>query len=145
MSEIPPDNVSDERLKEILLTVKTIAVVGASRTPGKPAHFVPLYLKSKGYNIIPVNPFADEIFGLKSYKSLLEIPEEINVELVDVFRPSEEVKKVIEEAVKRKIKIVWLQEGIYNEEAVKLAKENGIEIIWNRCIMKTHRKLLENY
>jgi predicted CoA-binding protein len=123
---------------------KIIAVVGASRTEGKPAHFVPAYLKSKGYKIIPVNPFADEILGEKAYKSLLDIPPDIKIDVVDVFRPSEEVTKVVEEAIKRGVKIVWLQSGIYNKEAVELAKKNNIEIIWDRCMMETHKRLFKS-
>jgi predicted CoA-binding protein len=144
MSEIPPDNVPEERIKEILEKSKIIAVVGASRTEGKPAHFVPAYLKSKGYKIIPINPFADEILGEKAYKSLLDIPPDIKIDVVDVFRPSEEVTKVVEEAIKRGVKIVWLQSGIYNKEAVELAKKNNIEIIWDRCMMETHKRLFKS-
>ncbi|MDT7864927.1 MAG: CoA-binding protein [Thermoproteota archaeon] len=144
MSTIPPDNVPEERIKEILEKSKVIAVVGASRTEGKPAHFVPAYLKSKGYKIIPVNPFADEILGEKAYKSLLDIPPDIKIDVVDVFRPSEEVTKVVEEAIKRGVKIVWLQSGIYNKEAVELAKKNNIEIIWDRCMMETHKRLFKS-
>ena len=144
MSGIPPDNVSEERIKEILEKSKIIAVVGASRTEGKPAHFVPAYLKSKGYKIIPINPFADEILGEKAYKSLLDIPSDVKIDVVDVFRPSEEVTKVVEEAIKRGVKIVWLQSGIYNKEAVELAKKNNIEIIWDRCMMETHKRLFKS-
>jgi predicted CoA-binding protein len=144
MSGIPPDNVPEERIKEILEKSKIIAVVGASRTEGKPAHFVPAYLKSKGYKIIPINPFADEILGEKAYKSLLDIPPDIKIDVVDVFRPSEEVTKVVEEAIKRGVKIVWLQLGIYNKEAVELAKKNNIEIIWDRCMMETHKRLFKS-
>jgi predicted CoA-binding protein len=144
MSKIPPDNILEERIKEILEKSKIIAVVGASRTEGKPAHFVPAYLKSKGYKIIPINPFADEILGEKAYKSLLDIPPDIKIDVVDVFRPSEEVTKVVEEAIKRGVKIVWLQSGIYNKEAVELAKKNNIEIIWDRCMMETHKRLFKS-
>jgi predicted CoA-binding protein len=144
MSGIPPDNVPEERIKEILEKSKIIAVVGASRTEGKPAHFVPAYLKSKGYKIIPINPFADEILGEKAYKSLLDIPPDIKIDVADVFRPSEEVTKVVEEAIKRGVKIVWLQLGIYNKEAVELAKKNNIEIIWDRCMMETHKRLFKS-
>lgn len=144
MSEIPPDEFSDERLKEILMKAKNIAVVGASNTPGKPAHHVPLYLKTKGYRIIPVNPFHEEVIGEKSYKSLREIPKDIKIDVLDVFRPSQEVKKVVQEAIERGgISLIWLQEGIYDKEAVELAKKNGIEIVWNRCMMKTHKRLVE--
>jgi predicted CoA-binding protein len=145
MREIPDDGYSDEKLKEILKNSKTIAVVGASRTSGKPAHYVPLYLKTKGYKIIPVNPFADEVFGEKSYKSLKDIPKDIKIDIVDVFRPSEDVINVVKDAIERgDIKLIWLQEGIYNKEAVELAKKNNIEIIWNRCMMKTHKRLIES-
>jgi predicted CoA-binding protein len=144
MSKIPPDNVPEERIKEILEKSKIIAVVGASRTEGKPAHYVPAYLKSKGYKIIPINPLADEILGEKAYKSLLDIPPDIKIDVVDVFRPSEEVTKVVEEAIKRGVKIVWLQSGIYNKEAVELAKKNNIEIIWDRCMMETHKRLFKS-
>jgi len=145
MSEIPDDGYSDEKLKEILKNSKIIAVVGASRTSGKPAHYVPLYLKTKGYKIIPVNPFADEVFGEKAFKSLKEIPKDIKIDIVDVFRPSEDVINVVKDAIERSdIKLIWLQEGIYNKEAVELAKKNSIEVIWNRCIMKMHKRLIES-
>ncbi len=143
MSEIPDDGFKEEELKELLEKSKTIAVVGASNTSGKPAHFVPLYLKTKGYKIIPVNPFHEVVIGEKSYKSLKDIPKEIKIDIVDVFRPSQEVKKVVEEAIERGgINYIWLQEGIYDKDAVDLASKHGIKVIWNRCMMKTHKKLI---
>ncbi|HLI46908.1 MAG TPA: CoA-binding protein [Geobacterales bacterium] len=145
MSQIPDDGFSDEELKKILENSKVVAVVGASRTSGKPAHYVPAYLKTKGYKIIPVNPFADEILGEKTFKSLKDIPKETNIDVVDVFRPSEDVINVVKDAIERGgIKLIWLQEGIYNKEAVDLAKKNGIKVIWNRCMMKTHKRLIES-
>ena len=104
--------------------MRNVAVVGMSNTEGKPANFVPKYLIGKGYNVIPVNPTTTEILGRKSYSSISEVPE--NIEIVDVFRRSEDVPNVVMDALKKKgIKYIWMQEGIYNEEAERKAKENG--------------------
>ncbi len=124
-----------------VLQFKNIAVVGMSKSEGKPAHFVPKYLIDHGYNVIPVNPTVNEILGRKSYPAVSEIPEDVDV--VDVFRRSEDVPSVIDDAIRKKgIKVVWMQSGIYNEEAEKKAKENGIEVIFNRCMMVEHRQHL---
>ena len=122
----------DDKIKEILNKTKTMAVVGASRDPNKAAHRVPKHMQRLGYKIIPVNPFASTILGEKSYKSLREIPEP--VDLVNVFRPSEEALEVVKEAILIKPKYIWLQLGIENEEAKQIAEEAGIEIIMNRCL-----------
>jgi len=135
---IPHDGFSDEDIVEIL-KLKRIAVVGMSRDPRKAAHLVPKYLLENGYEIIPVNPYADEILGLKVYKSLKEIPEDIDI--VEVFRPSDEVLDIVREAVEKNVKVIWLQEGIYNREAVEYAKKHGIKIVWNRCMYVEHRRL----
>lgn len=111
-----------------------------SRDPQKPANYVPRYLLSKGYIIVPVNPTATEILGLKSYRSLLEL--DTVVDVIDVFRPSEEVLGVAEQAVKIRPKVFWMQEGIYNEAAAKLLSANGIKAVWNRCMMREHMRLL---
>src|SRR5512135_1962573 len=103
------DSFTDDEIRKIY-SLKNIAVVGMSKNPDKAAHYVPKYLHDHGYNIIPVNPTATEILGKKCYPSLLDIPVEIDI--VDVFRPSEQVKPVIEESVKIKPKVIWLQEGI---------------------------------
>ena len=125
-----------------VLQFKNIAVVGMSKNEGKPAHFVPKYLIDHGYNVIPVNPTVNEILGLKSYPSVSEIPEDIDV--VDVFRRSEDVPSVIDDAIRKKgIKVVWMQSGIYNEEAEKKAKENGMDVVFNRCMMVEHRQHLQ--
>jgi predicted CoA-binding protein len=113
-----------------------------SKNEGKPAHFVPKYLIGHGYNVIPVNPTASEILGRKSYPSVSKIPEDVDV--VDIFRRSEDVPSVIDDAIGKKgIKVVWMQSGIYNEEAEKRAKENGIDVIYNRCMMVEHTKYLQ--
>jgi predicted CoA-binding protein len=127
--------------KEILTNYNSIAVVGFSANTEKTAHRVPIYLIEQGYNVIPVNPVADKIAGLKVYHNLLSIPDEI--EIVNVFRPSSDCYNVAMEAVERKkskgdVKVLWLQEGITNDEAKKLAEENGIEFIEDKCILKEH-------
>ena len=138
MESIPPDGLTDEEIRQIL-SLKRVAVVGMSRDPAKPAHYVPKYLLERGYEIIPVNPTADVILGLRVYKSLREVQGPVDV--VDVFRPSEAVPEVVREAVFVRPKVVWLQEGIYHPEAVEIARANGIKIAWNRCMMKEHRRL----
>jgi predicted CoA-binding protein len=125
-----------------VLQMKNIAVVGMSKNEGKPAHFVPKYLIDHGYNVIPVNPTVNEILGRKSYPAVYEIPEDVDV--VDVFRRSEDVPSVIDDSIRKKgIKVIWMQSGIYNEEAEKKAKENGIDVIFNRCMMVEHRQHLQ--
>lgn len=124
-------------IKEILNTYKTVAVYGISSNFEKAAYTVPKFLDSKGYNIIPINPTADIILGKKVYKKLIDVEEEI--EILDVFRPSEQTLQVVKEAIERKqkrgdIKVIWLQEGIYNEEAKNLALENGFEFVQDKCI-----------
>jgi predicted CoA-binding protein len=121
--------------------LKNIAVVGMSRNEEKPAHFVPKYLMEHGYNVIPVNPTLTEVLGKKSYPSIAEIPERIDI--VDIFRKSEDVLVVVDDAIKKKdeIKVIWMQEGIYNEEAERRAKENGIDVVYNRCMMAEHKRL----
>ena len=138
MGPIPPDGLTDEEIRQIL-SLKRVAVAGMSRDPAKPAHYVPKYLLERGYEIIPVNPTADVILGLRVYKSLREVQGPVDV--VDVFRPSEAVPEVVREAVFVRPKVVWLQEGIYHPEAVEIARANGIKIAWNRCMMKEHRRL----
>ena len=125
-----------------VLQFKNIAVVGMSKNVEKPAHFVPKYLIDHGYNVIPVNPTVNEILGRKSYPAVSEIPEDVDV--VDVFRRSEDVPSVMDDVIRKKgIKVVWMQSGIYNEEAEKKAKENGIDVIFNRCMMVEHRQYLQ--
>jgi predicted CoA-binding protein len=133
------DTHSDDELRKIY-DLKDIAVVGMSKNVEKAAHYVPKYLIEKGYNVIPVNPTTTEILGRKSYSSISEVPE--NIDIVDVFRRSEDVPNVVMDALKKKgIKYIWMQEGIYNEEAERKAKENGFDVVYNRCIMAEHRRI----
>jgi predicted CoA-binding protein len=137
-SSLGKDAHSDSELKGIL-NLRNVAVVGISRDPAEPAHFVPRYLKEHGYNIIPVNPSAQEILGQRCYASLVDVNEPIDI--VDVFRPSQNVPPVVEAAIKKHVRVVWLQEGIHNPTAEDEARRAGIEVVWNRCMMKEHARL----
>ena len=132
------DSHSDEEIKEIF-SLKNVAVVGMSKNQGKAAHYVPKYLSENGYNIIPVNPTADQILDKKSYHSLDEIDQDIDI--VDVFRPSDQVLPFVQEAIKKKPKVIWLQEGIHNSEAEELARKEGIKVVFNRCMLAEHQRL----
>ena len=132
------DSHSDEEIKQIF-SLKKIAVVGMSRHTTKAAHFVPKYLTEQGFDITPINPNTDEILGEKSYPSISSIDHPIDV--VDIFRPSEQVLPVVQDAIKLKPKVIWLQEGIHNTEAEELARSNGIMIIFNRCMLAEHQRL----
>jgi len=123
--------------REIFESYETIAVYGMSKNPAKAAHSVPVYMHDQGYNVIPINPSVDSILELKAYPSLDEVPDKI--EILNVFRPSEQALDVVKEAVKRHkekgdIKLIWLQQGIESEEGKKLALDNGIEFVQNRCM-----------
>lgn len=140
--------MSQDRIEEILSKYKTIAVVGLSREPEKDSYRVSAYLKKNGFCIIPVNPFADEILGEKSYKSLFNIPPEIQktIEVVDIFRPSKHVPLIVEQAIKLKAvhgkpHVVWMQLGIVSEEAAELAKKAGLIVVMNKCMMIEHLRL----
>jgi len=123
-----------------ILELRNIAVVGMSNTEGKPANFVPKYLIENGFNIIPVNPTTSEVLGRKSYANISDVREQVDI--VDVFRRSEDVPIVVEDAInKRGVKVIWMQSGIYNKEAERRAKENGIDVVFNRCMKVEHSML----
>jgi uncharacterized protein len=133
------DKNSDEELRRIY-SFKNIAVVGMSPTEGKPSNYVPKYLIEKGYNVIPVNPFYDEILGNKSYPKVSDIPHQVDI--VDIFRKSEDVLPVVQDAIlKNGIKVIWMQLGIYNREAKEIAEKRDISVIYDRCILKEHQRL----
>ena len=136
------DSHSDDEIKKFY-TLKNIAVVGMSKNEDKPAHYVPKYLIDHGYHIIPVNPTATEILGRKSYPTVSSIPDKIDI--VDIFRRSEDVPSVVEDTIKKEgIKVIWMQEGIYSKEAEKIAKEKDIPAVYNRCMMAEHRRLFND-
>ena len=126
-----------DAIHELLSRVKTIAVVGLSDNPMRPSHGVTAYMQAQGYRIIPVNPHIDEALGEKSYASLLDVPEKID--LVDVFRRPEFVDEIVEQAIRLKIPAIWLQEDVINERAALHARQAGIFVAMDLCILKEHR------
>ena len=132
------DPHSDEEIIEIL-KMKKVAVVGMSKNPDKAAHYVPKYLHDNGYDVTPVNPNADVILKKQCYDEITDVPDYI--EIVDIFRPSDHVMSIIKEAIKKKPKVIWLQEGIHNKEAEKLARDAGITVVFNRCMLAEHSRL----
>jgi hypothetical protein len=134
--------MEDKKLKETLSSCKTVVVVGISPKEDRPSYVVASYLKSRGYRIIPVRPDGDEVFGKKVYHHLLEIPGEIEVDVVDIFRKYADVPPVVEEAIQRKAKVVWMQEGVIHEEAALKAGKAGLKVVMDRCMKKEHQRLL---
>jgi hypothetical protein len=134
--------MTEEDIREILLNFKTIAVVGISPKEDRPSYIVASYLKSKGYRVIPVRPDGEVILGEKVYHSLAEIPKEIGVEIVDIFRRPEDVPPVVEEAIQQRAKVVWMQEGVIHKEAGAKAEKAGLKVVMDRCMKKDHQKLI---
>jgi len=132
------DTHTDEQIVEIL-QMQRVAVVGISRHPEKAAHFVPKYLSENGFHIIPINPNADTILGRKCHQRISGVTEPIDI--VDVFRPSEQVLSVVRDALKAKPKAIWLQEGIHSPKAEELARSRGIKVVFNRCMLAEHQRL----
>lgn len=131
---------TDDEVREIL-ELNTIAVVGCSSTPGKDAHEIPRYLQGHGYEVVPVNPNADEVLGRAAYDSLADVTEDIDV--VDVFRPSPEVAGIVDQALARDdVEVVWLQLGIHDDEAVARAEAAGVRVVQDRCMKPEHRRLI---
>ena len=132
-------NPSDTEIKDMLSKCKTIVVIGMSKNPEKDAYRIPQFLKTKGYRVIPVNPTVDEIAGEKSYKRLADIPDQVDI--VDVFRPSDDVPNYVEGVIAKKPKVFWLQLGIENTSAEEKVASAGIKVVYNRCIMQEHKRL----
>tara|TARA_B100002003_G_scaffold131581_1_gene121676 strand:- start:308 stop:718 length:411 start_codon:yes stop_codon:yes gene_type:complete len=133
------DSYTDDEIRNFL-SLKKVAVIGISRSESKAAHFVPKYLLENGFDIIPVNPNSNEILSKKCYKEITEV--EGDIDIVDVFRPSEDVLPFVRDAIKKNPKVIWLQEGIHNEEAENLAREHGIDVVFNRCMLAEHQRLM---
>lgn len=130
----------DQTMKDILRSAKTIASVGLSSNQEKESFWIASYLKDQGYRIIPVNPTADEILGEKAYPDLESVPEKIDV--VQVFRKAEDVPPVVDSAIKAGAKVVWMQEGIVNEEAAEKGRQAGLQVVMDACMRATHRRLI---
>ena len=131
---------SDQMMKDILVSAKTIASVGLSSNPEKESYWIVKYLQDQGYRVIPVNPTAEEILGEKAYPDLESVPEAIDV--VQVFRKSEDVPPVVESAIRAGAKVVWMQEGIVNQDAAGKAREAGLQVVMDACMRVTHRRLI---
>jgi len=133
------DSHSDEEITQIL-RMKKVAVIGMSKYEEKAAHFVPKYLLQNGYDVTPVNPTTHEILEKKCYTEITDVPHDVDI--VDVFRPSEDVSSIINGVIKKKPKVMWLQEGIHNIEAENLAMNSGIDVVYNRCMLAEHQRLM---
>jgi predicted CoA-binding protein len=132
------DSNSDEKIMDIL-SMKTIAVIGMSKNSSKAAHHVPKYLIDHGYDVTPVNPNADIILEKQCYDSISEIKG--HVDIIDVFRPSDQISSIIRNCIAKKPKVIWLQEGIHDSESEELARQAGITVIFNRCMLAEHQRL----
>ncbi len=130
---------SRETIKRILDECRAVAVVGLSSNPARPSHSVANYIQRQGYRVIPVNPNEREVLGEKSYATLAEVPERID--LVDVFRKSEEAGAVVDEAIKIGAKAVWLQEGVIDRAAARRAQDAGLLVVMDRCWLKEHARM----
>ena len=128
-----------EKTKSLLKNSKTIAIVGISRDENSASNICGDYLKNQGYKIIPINPHAESILGIPALKSLENIKEKVDI--VDVFRPSVEAEEITKKAIKIGVKCIWLQEGIINIKAKKIAEKNNILFVFNRCLAKEHKYL----
>jgi predicted CoA-binding protein len=128
-----------KQISEILRVCRTIAVVGLSAKRYRPSYGVAEYMQRAGYRIIPVNPYEAEILGEKCYPDVESVPEPIDI--VDIFRRSEFVPEIVEAAIRKGAKVIWMQEGVIHEEAARRAREAGLEVVMDRCILKDHRRL----
>jgi predicted CoA-binding protein len=131
---------NDELMRHILTTSKTVASVGLSTNPAKASYGIVQYLVGQGYDVIPVNPGASEILGVKAYPDLLSLPRPVDV--VQVFRPSSDVPPVVDQAIQIGAKVVWMQEGIENQEAAEKARAAGLLVVMDHCMREEHRRLI---
>jgi len=124
-------------ITDILKRAKNIAVVGLSNSPLRPSHGVAAYLQTQGYHIIPVNPQIEEALGEDAYPSLLEVP--VKIDIVDIFRRSDKVAEVVDQAIQLKVPAIWMQEGVIDEKAAEKARQAGIFVVMDQCILQEHR------
>ena len=132
------DSYSDKQIIEFL-SLKTVAVIGMSKHSSKAAHYVPKYLLDNGYDVTPVNPTADKILEINCYDSVSEINGPIDI--IDIFRPSDQISSIIHDCIEKKPKVIWLQEGIHDFESEELARKAGILVVFNRCMLAEHQRL----
>lgn len=135
-------DMSPIEIKEALLHSKNIAVVGLSPKEERPSYIVASFLQLRGYRIIPVRPPGPDILGEKAYPNILEVP--FDIDIVDIFRKPEAVLEIVKEAIEKKAKVIWMQEGVINEEAAEIAQKAGLKVIMDKCIKKEHQKIFDN-
>jgi predicted CoA-binding protein len=132
---------SDAELRSILGDARTIAVVGLSSNPERHSHEVAAFLQGKGYRIVPVNPNEREVLGERAYDSLLDVPADVSIDVVNVFRRAEDTPPVAEQAVARGARVLWLQDGIVNDDARRIAEAGGLSVVMGVCIKRTSNRL----
>ena len=142
-AEVTPGMPSDQELRSILGGARTIAVVGLSSDPSRPSNRVSRYLHGKGYRIVPVNPNETEVLGERAYPSLRDIPKEMHVDVVDVFRRPDATPGIAEDAVAIGANVLWLQSGIVNHEAARIGEDGGLDVVMGICIHDASRRLEE--
>jgi len=133
--------MSDAQIKKILEDAKTIAVVGLASSPLRPSYGVSAYMQQQGYRIIPVNPTISEALGEKAYATLRDIPKDIKIDIVDVFRRPDAVPAIVDDVIELKLPVLWLQETVVHEEAAEKARKAGVFVVMDECILKDHRRL----
>ena len=136
--KLPIQNATEDEISDILKMNRTVAVIGMSKNPEKDAYAIPEYLLKNGYKVIPVNPTADEILGQKSYRKLSDVPGPVDI--VDVFRPSADIPNYVADVIEKKPKVFWEQLGIHNSEAEEKIAAAGIKVVFDRCMMREHKK-----
>lgn len=131
----------EDKIPEFLKMYRNVAVVGISNKPERDSYRVASYLKSHGFNVIPINPTMESWEGIRAYPDLKSIPTDVKIDIVDVFRKPDAVKDIVEEAASISTKLIWMQESVINEEAADLAKSKGMDVVMDRCMMKEHSAL----
>jgi predicted CoA-binding protein len=130
----------EDRTKEFLTKYRNVAVVGISDKPERPSYDVSSYLVRNGFNVIPINPSLESWNGIRAYPDLSSVPPGTRIDIIDIFRKSEQVQPIVEEALKLDPKVIWMQEGVINFEAAELAKKNNVSVVMDRCMKKEHMK-----
>ena len=138
--ELPQQNATSEEIKDILTESKTIAIVGLSQNPDRDSHKVARYLLRNGYKIVPVNPAYDEVLGEKSYPSVKDVP--FAIDIVDIFRKPDVIPGLVDEAIEKKAKTVWMQLGLSNNQAAQKATEAGLKVVQNKCLKIEHHRMV---
>ena len=139
--QVAPYLPSDDALRSILGDARVIAIVGLSSKPDRASHSVAAYLRDRGHRVIPINPNEASVLGERAYPSLRDVPDDVDIDVVDVFRRAEDTPPVAADAVARGARVLWLQEGIVNDDARRIAEEAGLTVVMGVCIRRTDQRL----